>query len=154
MIGVRIYQSGTVTDVYMNLLADGRIKHRNSNDTFDGWETDALLTAVTFPENSDRNDPDSATRYFIAHGSYLRKNNKLVLNSLSKVFMVSKVADNGIEVLLQGQPTIHTDFRTAQKPKQIILSNKIVEAYYNEKDKTVTFMCRKCKKKFLFDVFA
>ena len=53
MNGVRIRQKGTVTDVYLNLLADGRIRHRNANATINGWETDSYLMAITYPEGAD-----------------------------------------------------------------------------------------------------
>jgi hypothetical protein len=110
MIGVRLRQAGTTTEVYLNLLADGRLRHRNANLTVNGWETDAYLTAITFPDGSDMTNPDTATRYFVADGSYLRRNGKVVLDSLSKVFMVA-----GQNVLLQGQPVIHATVRVNGK---------------------------------------
>jgi hypothetical protein len=86
MDGVRIHQNGAVTDVYLNLLADGRIRHRNANATIEGWETDAYLMALTFPEGADTTNFDAASRLFIADGSYLRRDRKVCFDSLSKVF--------------------------------------------------------------------
>lgn len=121
-IGVRVRQGGTTTDVYLNLLADGRIMHRNANLEVNGWETDAYLTAITFPDGSDLTDPDAATRYFIAHGSYLRRDGKVVLDSLSKVFMQAEHTPAGLKVLLQGQPTINAYLRSAAAPKNLTVN--------------------------------
>lgn len=59
--------------LYVNIRADGRRMHRNSNLTIDGWETDAFLFAV------------NPTQTLIIGGSYLRSPDKtIVFNSLSK----------------------------------------------------------------------
>ncbi|TWU37342.1 hypothetical protein [Novipirellula artificiosorum] len=59
-IGVRVRQNGTTTDIYMNLEADGSIRHRNANlEMPNGWETDAYLFAFTYPEGADPNNPAS-----------------------------------------------------------------------------------------------
>lgn len=88
MIGVRIRDNSMISDVYLNLRADGRRMHRNSNNVFYGWETDAYLVAITRPEGSREDDLDAISRYFVACGSYLRKNGKVILDSLSKVYKV------------------------------------------------------------------
>jgi hypothetical protein len=86
-VGVRIQNGNQVTDVYLNLQADGRRMHLNSNNTIDGWETDAYLLAWTRP--SDRpDDPSAVTRFFVSCGSYVRREGKAYLDSLSKVFAV------------------------------------------------------------------
>jgi len=46
-IGARIYGDGTITDVWLNPMADGRRMHRNSNSIIDGWDTDAYLIALS-----------------------------------------------------------------------------------------------------------
>ncbi|MBN1459365.1 MAG: heparinase II/III-family protein, partial [Armatimonadetes bacterium] len=116
-IGVRVRQGGSTTKVYLNLLADGRIMHRNANLKVNGWETDAYLTAITFPDDGEMTDPDAATRYFVAQGSYLRREGNLVLDSLSKVFLVAEQTTSGLNVLLQGQPVINAYLRSAQVPE-------------------------------------
>jgi hypothetical protein len=87
-IGVRLIERGTVTDVYLNLRADGRKMHRNSCNVIADWDTDAYMFAVTRPKGADKNDPDSVIRYFVACGSYLRRDGKVMLDSLSKVYTV------------------------------------------------------------------
>jgi oligo-alginate lyase len=138
MIGVRVRQGGAVTEVYLNLLADGRIMHRNSVNTFDGWETDAYLTAITFPEGADLTDPDAATRYFVAQGSYLRRGGKTLLDSLSKVFATWKQTGAGVDVLLQGQPVVRASVRAARRPADVTLNDRKTEAVYNAENKTLT----------------
>ncbi|WP_294505632.1 hypothetical protein [uncultured Victivallis sp.] len=80
-IGVRITRGTKSTEVWLNLLADGRMRHRNSNNTLAGWDTDACLLAVT----SENGKP---VRFFCANGSYLRKGDELLVDSLKKVFAV------------------------------------------------------------------
>ena len=132
MIGVRIHEGENVTDVYLNLRADGRRMHVNSNNAFDGWETDAYLVAVTRRAGSNENDPDSAERYFVACGSYLRKQGKIVLDSLSKIYTVFTVGKPEMDVLLQGQPVIRASLRTIPKPQRIRLNGQKTAVAYNE----------------------
>lgn len=87
-IGVRVIEGEMITNVYLNLRADGRKMHRNSCNIIDGWDTDAYMFAVTRPKEADKNDPDSVVRYFVACGSYLRRDGNVVLNSLSKTYTV------------------------------------------------------------------
>ncbi|MBC8154597.1 MAG: heparinase II/III family protein [Bacteroidetes bacterium] len=105
-LGVRITQNGQVTEVYINLLADGRLMHRNASLTIGNWETDAYLSAITFPEGADRQDPAQLTSFFVGNGSYLRKNGKPLLSSLSKVFLHAIKTGSQVDVQLQGQPLI------------------------------------------------
>jgi hypothetical protein len=87
-VGVRLSEGEMVTDVYLNLRADGRKMHRNSCNIINGWDTDAYMFAVTRPKGADKDDPDSVVRYFVACGSYLRRDGKVLLDSLSKVYTV------------------------------------------------------------------
>ena len=139
MIGVRIHENEMITDVYLNLRADGRRMHRNSNNIFHGWETDAYLMAVTRPADSDENDPDLVERYFVACGSYLRKGGKVILDSLSKVYTVFTNGKPEMEVCLQGQPLMEVAFRSTQKPQTAKLNGKPVDLDYDEARKSVRF---------------
>jgi hypothetical protein len=132
MQGVKITQNGTVTNVYLNILADGRMMGRNSNNSFDGWETDSYLTAITYPQN-EANDISSATRYFVANGSYLRKNGKEMINSLSKLFIVVNKEGSSLNVQLQGQPLIEAELYAPGNPRQILLNNEIAKPIYRSK---------------------
>jgi hypothetical protein len=107
MEGVRITQSGTVTEVYVNTLAEGRIRHRNAIVATNGWDTDAYLTALTFPEKADRSKADNISGLFVADGSFLRRNGVVVYDSLSKVFMNAAYSPGKLDISLQGQPDIH-----------------------------------------------
>jgi hypothetical protein len=130
-IGVRLSDAETVTEIYLNLRADGRKMHRNSCNIIDGWETDAYLFAVTRPKGTTRNDPDSTVRYFVACGSYLRKDGKVVLDSLSKVYTVFTPGKK-TDVILEGQPIINARLRTAVKPDTIFLNGRKVEVSYDK----------------------
>ena len=135
-IGVRVSQGNMVTDVYLNLRADGRKMHRNSCNVIDGWDTDAYMFAVTRPTDAGQNDPDSVVRYFVACGSYLRKDGKVMLDSLSKVDAVF-VPGRQTKVWLEGQPVTNVFLRAPSKPENIILNGRNVNVLYNETNRTV-----------------
>jgi hypothetical protein len=99
---VKLHQKGEVTEVYFNLLADGRIRHRNANANLGGWETDAYILALTYPEGGG---PQSPRRWFVADGSYLRREGRVELDSLSKAFVVKTHAGQGVSASIEGQPT-------------------------------------------------
>jgi hypothetical protein len=105
--GIRITQNGQVTEVYINLLADGRLMHRNANNIINGWETDAYISAISFPENADRNNASNLSSLFVSNGSYFRKDGNVFLSSLSKVFMYAEISGSELNVQLQGQPVIN-----------------------------------------------
>jgi hypothetical protein len=138
MIGVRLNDGKTTTDVYFNLLADGRIKHRNSVNTLDGWETDALIIAASYSSEGGLKDNTSATRLFMSDGSYLRRNGTILMDSLSKVFVVAEQSDSGLNVALQGQPRINLALHTPQKPNAVILNGKSVTPAYDGQNQKIT----------------
>lgn len=122
-IGIRITQNGKVTEVYINLMADGRLMHRNANNTMNGWESDAYIAALTFPENADKNNPSDISSLFISNGSYLRRNGKVILSSLSKVFMNAAREGNTLNVQIQGQPLIEASLM-ADKINKLSVNNR------------------------------
>ncbi|WP_162633333.1 heparinase II/III domain-containing protein [Echinicola strongylocentroti] len=101
-LGVRITQGGEVTEVYFNLLADGRLKHRNSVINMNGWETDAYLTALTFDVGSDRTTSENVKKLFVGHGSYLRRDGQVMVHSLSKLYGEFGFDDDG-KAYIDGQ---------------------------------------------------
>lgn len=131
-IGVRVRQNGKTTDVILNLRADGSIMHRNGNLSANGWETDAFLTAITFVDGVDKTNPDNASRYFIAQGSYLRRDDKVVLDSLSKLFLVAEHAGAELNVLMQGQPVTNAYLRSVQPPKALVVNGASHAVTYDE----------------------
>ncbi len=78
--GVRITRGQRVTELWINHLADGRMRHRNSNQTLAGYDTDAAMLVVSRLGNAA---PD---RFMVIDGSYLRREGKVLLNTLTKVF--------------------------------------------------------------------
>lgn len=130
MVGVRITQQGEVTDVYFNLLADGRLMHRNSHGVFNGWETDAYIFSVSYPIGSDAADLKNITRYFVSNGSYIRRDGKVILHSLSKVFMDAELKDGQPAIIMQGQPLINAWLRMEHQPKELLLNNERMKPFY------------------------
>jgi oligo-alginate lyase len=128
-LGVRITQKGLVTEVYFNLLADGRLMHRNSSINLNGWETDAYISAFTFPLGADRSDPSNLSSYFLSNGSYLRKNRKVLLNSLSKVFIHAAKNENALNVQLQGQPLMNVSL--GEKTNKLWVNGKELTPRYD-----------------------
>lgn len=109
-LGIRITQKGVTTEVYLNLLADGRLMHRNASIQMNGWETDAYLTALSFPEGTAPRDASGLSSVFTANGSYLRRNGKVLLSSLSKVYLQAAKTGNRLDVQLLGQPLMEVSF--------------------------------------------
>lgn len=142
MIGLRIAQNGSVTELWLNLLADGSIRHRNANLTYNGWETDAYLTAFTWPEDADLDDPDAASRVLVIDGSYLRRDGEVVLDSLSKVYLCATRDNNALDVQLKGQPVINALLRALKKPTEVTLNGQPVEPAFNEKEQTIWLSLR------------
>ncbi|MFD2034765.1 heparinase II/III family protein [Belliella marina] len=101
-LGVRIIQEGKVTEAYFNLLADGRLKHRNSTNVMNGWETDAYLLALTFEKGDNRSKVENVESIFIGHGSILRRNEKTLIHSLSKFYGELNVAST-LSLWMDGQ---------------------------------------------------
>jgi len=130
-LGVRIENDKTVTDIWLNLMADGRRMHRNSNNVIDGWDTDAYLLALTRPVEVSDSDPDTLTRCFVACGSYVRKNDKVILDSLSKVYTAFTCQDQQMQVALQGQPIIRASIRATTRPQTVRLNGGFVSPDYD-----------------------
>jgi hypothetical protein len=142
-IGVRVRQGGATTDVYLNLLADGSIMHRNANLKVNGWETDAYLTAITVPDGGDPTDPDAASRYFVAQGSYLRRDDKVVLESLSKVFLTAVHTPAGLDVRIEGQPTLNAGIRAPGPPGRLLVNGLERDARYDAATKLLKLTTRR-----------
>lgn len=123
MNGVKITQNGKVTEIYLNLLADGSIMHLNSVNSFSGWETDAYMLGVTYPQGSKQVSPSDVEDYFIGYGSFLRKAGIPVFSSLSKLYMTATKFGNSLDMVLQGQPLIRANFSVGQKPEKFTLNH-------------------------------
>lgn len=134
MLGVRLRRAGQITDVYLNLQADGRRMHLNCNNVIDGWETDAYLLALTRPATSQTSTPQTVSRYFVSAGSYLRKDGEVVLDSLSQVTALFQ-AGKQMEVVLQGQELIEASLYCPAKPARLLLNGQEAKYSYDAKAK-------------------
>ncbi|MFY7910011.1 MAG: heparinase II/III domain-containing protein [Emticicia sp.] len=136
-IGVRIKQNGKITDVFLNLLADGRLMHRNSNIIINGWETDAYILSVTYPENTTMGSLENVNSFFVSNGSYLRKNEKVYFSSLSKVFMNVVFTNQAVEIEANGQPITNISMDINKKPTKLVINKS--EKNINYKNNTLQF---------------
>jgi len=142
MIGLRITQHGKVTELWLNLLADGRIRHRNANLVHEGWETDAYLVVQTWPAGADRDNPDTASQVMVIDGSYLRRHGRVVLDSLSKVYLCATRNSDSVDVQLQGQPIINALLRAPQQPSTVRLNGEPVEPAYDKEAQSLWLSLR------------
>jgi len=138
-IGARIRDDKTTTDIWLNLMADGRRMHRNSNNVIDGWDTDAYLIALTRPAGVGESDPDAIARCFVACGSYLRKNSTVFFHSLSKLDVAFTHRDAEMKIVLHGQPVMRAAIRAAAKPRMIFLNGRQIDPTYDAESKIISF---------------
>ncbi len=137
-LGVRVRRGDQITDVYLNLQADGRQMHRNSNNTIAGWETDAYLFALTRPAASAAATPENITRCFVSAASYLRKDGQTVLDSLSKMEAAFQPGET-MEMLLQGQPRVEARVFSPRRPAALSVNGKPSPFDHQPKERTIRF---------------
>ncbi|MDR0939840.1 MAG: heparinase II/III-family protein [Mediterranea sp.] len=89
-IGLRVYNKGKVTDIYINQLADGRLMHSNSWIEADGWTTDAYMLAVSYPEGTEAAKSEDM---FVCYGSALRRGDTSYFSSLAKQTVIARGKD-------------------------------------------------------------
>ncbi len=109
-IGLRVTDKGKVTDIYINQLADGRLMHLNSWIEADGWNTDAYMLAVSYPEGSKAAD---SKEVFIGHGSSLRRGTDVYFSSLSKLNVIAKEAGGRLDLNVAGQPRLNFKYKSS-----------------------------------------
>ncbi|MGI6455040.1 MAG: heparinase II/III domain-containing protein [bacterium] len=137
-LGVRIIHQEEITDVFFNLRADGRRMHQNSNKIINGWDTDSCIFGLTYPKESiGELDAVAIKRCVVICGSYLRKGEDVLLNSLSKVYSVFSAEENQLNVILQGQPLMNCEFHTRNKPSIVKVNGRIVDAEWDTDQETV-----------------
>ena len=134
-LGVRITQNGETTEVYFNLLADGRLKHRNSLNNMNGWETDAYLTAITFNEGYDKSNVENIKDLFVTHGSYVRKAGQVLVHALSKYTAFVEDFNGQANVIFQGQPLTGFSLYSSGKKSTISINNKTYKGNYSTQTK-------------------
>ncbi|MDE5673731.1 MAG: heparinase II/III-family protein [Muribaculaceae bacterium] len=118
-IGLRMKHNGKITDLYINQLADGRLMHMNSWIEADGWNTDAYMFAVSYPEGGDAANPSET---FIGHGSSLRRGDDVRFSSLSKLSMIAKNEGKRLNLQVTGQPRINMGFKAS--PSSMTVNGK------------------------------
>ena len=132
-LGVRIIQNGEVTEVYFNLLADGRIKHRNSVIEMNGWDSDAYLVALTFPEGTNRSQLENISDLFVTHGSYLRRDGQVLVHALSKYTIGVEDFNKTPKLIFEGQSGVQFDIYSKKAVKSIPVNGEKVNGEYDPK---------------------
>jgi hypothetical protein len=120
-LGLRIRSNDTETLLYFNKRAAGYVRHRNGNNIINGWDTDALILGITRPAGTSSKDPDAASRFFLAFGSYLRRDDTVIFESLSKVTTVFEPGDTP-EIQISGQPLINAGYYVGDKPAAMVVN--------------------------------
>ena len=110
--------------------------HRNSNKTIAGWDTDAYIFGTTRRAGTP-NDPDSIDRCFVICGSYLRKNDKVMLDSLSKVYSIFATNNEAMNIAIQGQPVINCALRSSFEPAKLTINGKPTTPVWYAKSQTI-----------------
>jgi hypothetical protein len=108
--------------------------HRNSHNSINGWETDAYLLAMSYKEGADTTVTANIKKWFVANGSYIRRDKEVVLHSLSKVFLHADLNTELPQVLLQGQPLIRATLSLNKSADNVKLNGQQVKAEYAEKN--------------------
>ncbi|MCF0185169.1 MAG: heparinase II/III-family protein [Bacteroidaceae bacterium] len=120
-IGVRITSlDGKVTDVYINQLADGRLMHNNSWINADGYETDAYMLVK------------SQETTFVVHGSALRKDDKSIFSSLSKLNFLAQEKGNSLDIQINGQPRINASYMPQRQASVIKVNGEKANLRMND----------------------
>jgi hypothetical protein len=136
-IGVRIRHGDEITDVYLNVNADGRRMHVNTNNILGGWDTDAYLLAVTRPASSPDASPQNATRYFVACCSYLRKG-RVVLSSLAKVDAAVRPGLT-TDVVIRARETVDVEIIATAPAGSLTVNGASVPARFDAQRHLATF---------------
>jgi hypothetical protein len=136
-LGVTLRSRDRVTDVFLNLRADGRKMHRNSCHVLRGWETDAYLLGLTRSITADPNNPQAVERCFVACGSYVRNQGQVLLDSLSKLYAAFTIRQTAGEAALSGQPVLAAALWNPQPPQSWRLNGAPAVWTYDPKSRMV-----------------
>lgn len=135
-IGLRITYNGKVTDLYINQLADGRLMHLNSWIEADGWNTDAYMLAVSYPEGGKAS---ASKEVFIGHGSSLRRDKDVYFSSLSKLNVIAKENGGKLDIQVCGQPRVNIKYKSTPsrltvngKPTKVETAGNLTKIKYHE----------------------
>lgn len=121
-LNVRVRQNGKITEVVLNLLADGRTVHLNGINSFSGWTTDAYLLATTRAEQAQEK-PSELDSILMIDGSLLRHEGQPVWTSFSKANALFSPKDP-TRVAVYGQAGAEVAFSALHRPEQLILNGQ------------------------------
>jgi len=131
-IGVSISHRGETSEIYLNLKADGRLKHRNSVNKMNAWHTDAYLTVLKFDAEADKSNPNNLKEVFVGHGSYLRHGDQVLMHALSKYTALVENFKSAPEIKLQGQNEVTFRLRARQPQTEVMLNEQMLPASWDQ----------------------
>lgn len=139
-IGIKIKQHGETTKVYFNLLADGRLKHRNSVNHIDGFDTDAYIFAVTGKNEEGQIDTEDIEQLFVSHGSYVRKDGQVLIHALSKYTALVEGFNSKPTIQFDGQKGVEFHFFNKKALTEVSVNETEVKANFNSSKKYNTLI--------------
>ncbi len=81
-----------------------------------------VIFLFTPPEGSDLSDPDAASRWFVGNGSYLRRGETAIFDSLSNAYSTWTTENGEMNLRLQGQPVINAYIRQKERPTGVYVN--------------------------------
>ncbi len=139
VVGARVRTRTEVTDVYLNLEADGRRMHFNSHQSIAGWDTDAYMLGLTRSVDEATANPENVSRYFVVFGSYLRHRGVAILDCFSKFTAVHRPGVDA-EVVVHSQPGAELSFFVGARPRSLRVNGAETEFAYDASKSAISFV--------------
>ena len=133
-IGVRATTAQAVDETYLNVRAiDGSIA-RSSMIAVGDWTTDAYILSLSRPAAGA-----APTRYFVSDGSYLRRGDQSLIESLSKLTACWSSGEK-LEVFTDGAP-VTMQLAAERHPRNVLWNAQpVAAAGYDRKKRLVSLM--------------
>jgi hypothetical protein len=96
-----------------------------------GWKTDAYLMAVTYDAAADRTKVASVKDLFVAHGSYVRRNDQTLIHSLSKYTAFVEGFNAQPKVIYNGQAVNNFSLWSKGKRTALDINNEVLDGHFD-----------------------
>jgi hypothetical protein len=97
-----------------------------------GWETDAYLSVLKFKEGADKTNIHNIKELFVGHGSYMRRNGKVLMHALSKYTALIEGFNTNPNVVFEGQKHVNMKIYSQNK-KTIKINNQTKKGIYDSR---------------------
>lgn len=88
-----------------------------------GWKTDAYLTVLEFEEGEEKTQVGNIKNLFVGHGSYLRRDQQVLMHALSKYTGYIEDLNGNPKVIFQGQPHVTLRLHSQNKRTSMIVND-------------------------------